>query len=259
MFSMMFPLRIKVYLQFVPLCFYLYFTTGKSIWQLFRQSDVIFNQPSKLNYWLFLAGVFSETSWYLLYISVMCDDNGLALSLDLQDTMDSLELESFLGDSSLPPTQPDPSMVAHQRRQLKTESKSHVEQLEEQTLYTTSEGVACTNIMNVDFARETQISSQNHMKNVPCSPGNNPQQPQRVATSVSSTGPANVLSAPLQIDGQLIQTTDAKTGQTYWLIVPNSNNQQANVASSPMKHVDNTLQEMQQQTNNIASTVSFGR
>ncbi|XP_075261467.1 uncharacterized protein LOC142353142 isoform X3 [Convolutriloba macropyga] len=193
---------------------------------------------------------------FMLNTDVMCDDNGLALSLDLQDTMDSLELESFLGDSSLPPTQPDPSMVAHQRRQLKTESKSHVEQLEEQTLYTTSEGVACTNIMNVDFARETQISSQNHMKNVRCSPGNSPQQPQRVATSVSSAGPANVLSAPLQIDGQLIQTTDAKTGQTYWLIVPNSNNQQANVASSPMKHVDNTLQEMQQQTNNIASTAS---
>ena len=33
----------------------------------------------------------------------------------------------------------------------------------------------------------------------------------------------NILSSPLAIQGQLIQTTDAQTGQTYWLIVPNSN------------------------------------
>ncbi|XP_063718442.1 sterol regulatory element-binding protein 1-like isoform X2 [Symsagittifera roscoffensis] len=146
--------------------------------------------------------------------NVMEDDveNGLTMAMDLPPTIDSLELESFLQDQQ---SYDNNAPLMGQQEQQQPNQSNNQQQIQSSYL----------NNSEVLFSNENELLLDDRQSINPniqtSSEGISLKLETQQQTCLSGAG--NVLSAPLAIQGELIQTTDAKTGQTYLLIVPRSN------------------------------------
>ena len=139
-------------------------------------------------------------------------ENGLTMAMDLPPTIDSLELESFLQDQQ---SYDNNAPLMGQQEQQQPNQSNNQQQIQSSYL----------NNSEVLFSNENELLLDDRQSINPniqtSSEGISLKLETQQQTCLSGAG--NVLSAPLAIQGELIQTTDAKTGQTYLLIVPRSN------------------------------------